>query len=156
MSTLFSAQSSQVRVALAPAWDCRAIRDRVSAVSVWSRPARCACSGTVFTNCAGQGGGYCVNNDTGGWEQCAAVPQAQQQRLTLQELGASDQGLPARGAPGGFCIPNTAEQLAGMASGCREGLACIPLPVGPPSTANVRCRVSPHLTLSMHLWPRWR
>ena len=112
----------------------------MSAISVSSRPACCACSGTVITNCAGQGGGYCVNNGTGGWEQCAPVPPAQQQRLTLQELATSDQGLPARGAPGGFCIPNTAEWLAGSATGCRPGLACIPLPVGPPATANVHCR----------------
>lgn len=92
------------------------------------------CSGSVVTNCAGDGS-YCVGMTSGEWQQCAPAPH--EQRLTLQEIGDSEAGFPAKGAPGGFCIPSTAEALTGQPRGCEAGLACIPLPVRAPVTASV-------------------
>lgn len=88
-----------------------------------------------MTNCAGDTGAYCVGMQSGQWERCA--PEQREQRLTLQEIGDSEAGFPARGAPGGFCVPSTAEALTGQARGCEAGLTCIPLPVKPPMTAEV-------------------
>lgn len=108
-----------------------------------SQGANARCSGTVVTNCAGENGAYCVGMNSIQWEQCAPVPR--EQRVTLQEIGDSDAGFPGKGAPGGFCVPNVAEAMTGQARGCQPGLACIPLPVKEPATANVRASLHQHL-----------